>query len=130
LKRGIWITGRVTDAQTSQPVQAALHYYPFLANERAKDYRNFDANSQSFEWTGSRYRTDADGRFRVVGLPGRGIVAAKTFDRSYRLGIGAETIPERPGQQTDGEVGLPTYNRIHPLQFQALAGIDPPAGAE
>jgi len=124
LKRGIWVTGRVTNAKTGQPVQSAIHYYPFLTNEYAKTYRNFDANGQSFEWTGSRYRTDEDGGFRVVGLPGRGIVAAKTFDRSFRLGIGAETIPERPERQAMEREALPTYNRIHPLQFQALAAID------
>ncbi len=130
LKRGIWISGRLTDARNHQPVQAAIHYYPFLANDRAKDYRNFDPNRMSLFWTGSRYRTDADGRFRVVGLPGRGIVAAKTFDRSYRLGIGADTFPEQPKQRGDREEGLPTYNQIHPLQFQALAAIDPPAGVQ
>ncbi len=130
LKRGIWITGRVTDSKTRQPVQAAIHYYPFLANECAKDFRNFDANSLSLEWTGSRYRTDTDGRFRIAGLPGRGIVAAQTFDRSYRLGVGVDTFPERPRERAGREEGLPTYNRIHPRQFQSLAAIDPPAGVE
>ncbi len=120
----------MTDARTHQPVQAAIHYYPFLSNDRAKDYRNFDPNLWSLFWTGTRYRTDADGRFRVVGLPGRGIVAAKTFDRSYRLGVGADTIPERPIQRGDREEGLPTYNHIHPIQFQVLAAIDPPVGVE
>jgi hypothetical protein len=130
LKSGIWITGRVTDVQTGQPVQAAVHYYPFLANERARDYRNFDANTGSFDWTDNRYRTDIQGRFRVVGLPGRGILAATTFDRSYRLGIGADAIPEWPGQPAHKEEDLPTYNHIHPRQFQALAGIDPPADVQ
>jgi beta-lactamase regulating signal transducer with metallopeptidase domain/protocatechuate 3,4-dioxygenase beta subunit len=127
LKSGIWITGRVTDVQTGQPVQAALHYYPLLANERARDYRNFNANIVSFEWTGNRYRTDTQGRFRVVGLPGRAILAAKTFDRSYRLGIGADVIPEAAGQPAPKQDDLPTYNHIYPRQFQALAEINPPA---
>src|SRR5262249_45090810 len=95
-----------------------------------RDYRNFDAKSLSMDWTGHRYRTDAQGRFRVVGLPGRGILAAKTFDRSYRLGIGADTIPEPPSRRAGFEEGLPTYNRIHPARFQAVAGIDPPSGVE
>jgi beta-lactamase regulating signal transducer with metallopeptidase domain/protocatechuate 3,4-dioxygenase beta subunit len=129
LKRGLWIIGRVADSRTGRPVQAAIHYYPFLANANAKGYRNFDANRYSVEWTGTRYRTDADGRFRVVGLPGRGILAAKSFDLSYRLGVGGDSIPEwrnRPGNRREG---LPTYNEIHPQVFHALAEIDPPAGA-
>src|SRR5262249_15850504 len=81
LHRGIWITGRVTDAITSRPVQAAIHYYPYLANTHAQGFPNFRANSMSANWTGNRYHTDAEGRFRVVGLPGRGIVAVKSFDR-------------------------------------------------
>src|SRR5690606_35422328 len=74
LKRGMWITGRVTDNKTGDPVQAAIHYYPRLDNEHAKDHRNFQANRFSANWTGSRYRTDDQGRYRVVALPGRGVV--------------------------------------------------------
>jgi protocatechuate 3,4-dioxygenase beta subunit len=129
LKRGLFITGRVTDAQTGRPVQAAIHYYPYLANDHAKDYPNFNPNSLSVYWTGTRYCTDADGRFRVVALAGRGILAAKSFDRSYRLGIGAETIPEKPGPQAGRSRGLPTYNQMNPGEFQAVAVVDPPANA-
>ena len=128
LKRGLWITGRVTDAKTGQPVQAAIHYYPFLSNKLAQVYPNFQANSISLHWTGSRHRTDADGRYRVVGLPGRGIVAAKSFDRSYRLGIGGDTIPERPSRQANRFEGLPTYNQINPHDFNAMAEVNPPTG--
>jgi len=128
LKRGLWITGKVSDAKTGHPVQSAIHYYPFLANKRAEGLPNFQPNSISFNWTASRYRTDVDGRFRVVGLPGRGIVAAKSFDRSYRIGVGADSIPERPSQQANRREALPTYNQIHPLDFHAIAEVNPPDG--
>ncbi len=130
LKRGLWITGRVTDRKTGQPVPAAIHYYPFLSNTLAQAYPNFQPNSHSLHWTGSHYRTDDAGRFRVVGLPGRGIVAAKSFDRSYRLGIGADTIPERLSQQSMRREALPTYNQIHPQDFSALAGVNPAADVQ
>jgi beta-lactamase regulating signal transducer with metallopeptidase domain/protocatechuate 3,4-dioxygenase beta subunit len=130
LRRGLWITGRLTDGKTGRPAQAAIHYYPFFSNALARAYPNFQPNSISFHWTGNRYRTDAEGRFRVVALPGRGIVAAKSFDRSYRLGIGADTIPERPSRQANRREALPTYNQIHPGDFNAMAGVDPPNGIE
>ena len=130
LKRGIWITGRVKDMQTGAPIQAAVHYYPFLSNALAEGYPNFRANSTSLYWTGNRYRTDVNGRFRVVGLPGQGIVAAKTFDRSYQPGFGADSIPEwakKPGRDAQA---MATYNHMHASEFQAIAAIDAPAGLE
>ena len=57
-------------------------------------------------------------------------MAAKSFDRSYRLGIGADTIPERPSRQANRREALPTYNQIHPRDFNAMAEVNPPAGTE
>jgi protocatechuate 3,4-dioxygenase beta subunit len=128
LKRGIWITGRVIDAKTVQPVQAAIHYYPLLANNHAKGYPNF-RDGLSLFWTGGRYRTDVDGHYRVVGLPGRGIVAVKTFDTTYKVGVGVDRLSVQPGTRPDRNFGLPTYNAMNPREFEAVAEVDPPAGA-
>jgi RNA polymerase sigma factor (sigma-70 family) len=130
LHRGVWITGRVTDTQTGRPVEAAVHYYPYLANQRAQAFPNFRSNTITANWTGHRYRTDSDGRFRVVGLPGRGIVAAKSFLRTYRLGAGTDRLIDRPSRQAMPHDGLPTYNQIYPNDFEAVAEVNPPAGAE
>lgn len=125
LKRGIWITGKVADSRTGTPVRAAIHYYPFLDNDRARAYRNFDANQVSFEWTGERYRTDAEGNFRVVALPGRGVVAARCFDLGYRQGVGADAIKGR------NEYGaLLTYNEARPDGLNVLKEVNPPERAE
>ncbi len=130
LHRGVWITGRVTDSQTGRAVRAAIHYYPYLANQHAQAFPNFRPNTISANWTGHRYRTDPDGRFRVVGLPGRGIVAVKSFDRTYRLGAGTDRLTDRPSRQAMRHDGLPTYNQIYPNDFEAVAEVNPPAGAE
>ena len=109
LHRGVWIDGRVTDAKTGQPVRAAIHYYPYLANTHAKTFPNFRPNSMSANWTGYRYHTDDQGRFRVVGLPGRGIVAVKSFARSYQLGVGGDRLSGAPcatGSASDGPADL------------------------
>ncbi len=127
LHPGVFIDGRVTDAKSGQPVPAVIHYYPYLANTHAQDFPNFRANSMSANWTGNRYRTDVEGRFRVVGIPGRGIVAVKSFARSYQIGGGSDRLSERPARQSMRRDGLPTFNQISPQDFDALAEVDVPA---
>ncbi len=127
LHSGVFIDGRVTDAKTGQPVRAVIHYYPYLANKHAEPFPNFRANSMSANWTGNRYRTDLQGRFRVVGIPGRGIVAVKTFAHSYQLGVGSDRLSERPARQSMRREGLPTFNQISPQDFEAVAEVDVPA---
>ncbi|WP_422928773.1 M56 family metallopeptidase [Singulisphaera sp. PoT] len=133
LKKGIWITGRVTDLKTSRPVKAAIDYFPFLDNESAKNYSNFDPNVTSWTVGRDRYKTDAEGRFRIPGLPGRGVVTASTEDKMYRVGVGAESIPDRDKSQPFKAFGLeqlPTYDRIFLSYYQGLKAIDVPGGAE
>jgi beta-lactamase regulating signal transducer with metallopeptidase domain/5-hydroxyisourate hydrolase-like protein (transthyretin family) len=118
LRRGIWITGRVTDNVTGEPAQAAIHYFPYLANERAQRYPNFRPNFGSATWTGDRYRTDADGNYRVVGIRGKGLVAAMAFDRTYVLGVGAEQI------EGANERGVfPVYNDVRANIYHALKAV-------
>jgi beta-lactamase regulating signal transducer with metallopeptidase domain/protocatechuate 3,4-dioxygenase beta subunit len=124
LKRGTWITGKVTDVGTGKPVRAAVDYFPFLSNTHAKDYPNFDPNVTASVGIKTRYRTDRDGRFRIVGLPGGGVVTAHTDDKSYRVGVGAEAIKGRTGQDQ-----LLTYDRIFPSLYQGLKEVDIPEGA-
>ncbi len=127
LHAGVFIDGRVTDAKTGGPVRAVIHYYPYLANTHAEAFANFRANAMSANWTGNRYRTDDQGRFRVVGIPGRGIVAVKTFAHSYQLGVGSDRLSERPARQSMRRDGLPTFNQISPQDFEAVAEVDVPA---
>ncbi|MHB1558389.1 MAG: M56 family metallopeptidase [Isosphaeraceae bacterium] len=124
LKPGIWISGRVTDARTGRPVQAAIHFFPFLANEHAEGYPNFQPGLSLF-WTGNRHRTDAEGNYRVVGIPGRGIVAAHSFDGTYRMGSGVDRLSVQPGPRQDRAFGLPTYNAMNPLEYHAVAEVNP-----
>ena len=59
-----------------------------------------------------------------------GIVAVKSFDRSYRLGVGGDRALRVPSRdRRTGRDGLPTYNQIHPQDFKAVAEVDAPADA-
>jgi beta-lactamase regulating signal transducer with metallopeptidase domain len=122
LKSAIWITGTVTDIATGKPVAAAVDYFPMLTNNHAKDYPNFNPNQMSIA-VQTRYKTDAAGHFRIVGLPGEGVVTAHTDDKSYRGGVGAESIKGREGQDQ-----LLTYDRIFVKIYQSLKQVSVPEG--
>jgi len=123
LRRGTWIEGKVTDLKTGKPVQAAVDYFPLLSNPHAKGYPNFDPNVTSIEMK-ARDRTDREGRFRIVGLPGRGVLTAVSDDKGYRTGVGAEAI------ERTKEGLLRTYNQILPTLYQSLKEVSPLEGSK
>jgi len=110
LHRGVFVSGRVLDASSQEPVPASLYYLPYLSNPHAKGRPGFDDG-----WidggTGyqHRYQTRVDGTFRLVALPGKAIVGALAMARGYRRGAGAEEIS---GADADGDFA--TYH--NPLQ--------------
>ena len=120
LKSAVWITGKVTDLATGKPAAAVVDYFPMLSNTHAKDYPNFNPNRTSIA-INTRYKTDAAGRFRIVGLPGEGVVTVHTDDKSYRGGVGAESIKGREGQAQ-----LLTYDKIFISMYQSLKQVSVP----
>jgi len=125
LRRAIWVTGKVTDLRTGQPVANALvDYFPMLSNERAKDYPNFDPKISGSVAVNTRYRADKEGRFRIAALHGRGVVTVRVELGAYRTGFGAEVIKGRiEGDQ------LPTYDHIYPSMYHGLREVDVPEGS-
>ncbi len=113
----------MTDTVTGKPVAAAVDYFPLLTNSHAESYPNFNPVTTQSIGIKTRYKTDANGRFRIVGLPGEGVVTAHTEDKSYLGGRGAESIKGRTEQ---GE--LLTYDRIEPKRYQSLKPISVPEG--
>jgi RNA polymerase sigma factor (sigma-70 family) len=78
LTRGVVVTGRIIDKATGKPVAAGLRYMPlkgntFYATTVGADRHHF--GSQGFS-------TDANGRFRLVALPGPGLLFAQSNSRS------------------------------------------------
>jgi RNA polymerase sigma factor (sigma-70 family) len=118
LKRGVLVRGRVTDKATGRPVKGFVDAYTFSDNPHAKDFPGF----------ADGYRSAAhfkeDGRFEVVALPGRGILAVRAYDDLYRGGVGAEAIKgPRFGPEEDGEFDtLP--ERLDARGYHTMAGID------
>jgi RNA polymerase sigma factor (sigma-70 family) len=123
LKRGVWIEGKITDKVTGQPLQGAVEYFAIYSNANLpnlNDYAGFDGTISSFG-----VGTKEDGSYRVVGLPGPGLVAVIYLDHYLRA-------PERDDEYGIKEASLSTspYHLLHPINYGALARINPAKGAD
>jgi RNA polymerase sigma factor (sigma-70 family) len=113
LQRGVWIQGKVTDKVTGKGVQTYLEYLVFADNPFRKTVPGFATNRY--------FQTREDGSFRLVGLPGRGLVAVRDPADRYVIGVGADKIK---GQ---GEQGFfQTYPYFcHPSHHHTLVEVNP-----
>ena len=103
LHRGIWITGRVTDQATGQPVPTAeLFYLPFQSNGFARALPEFPPESTDrVDAYPHRYRTAGDGTYRLVGLPGPAIVGVLDVLDSFCLAQGVNDIRGETDERGD-----------------------------
>ncbi len=117
LKRGIAIRGKVVDKATGKPVPAVVEYFLFGDNPR---------RSEIGQLHGGEIPTGPDGSFELVGLTGRGLVAARAAKDHYLPGQGAATIPgadERGWFHTVPHLCQPEF-------FHAIIAIDPAEGSD
>jgi len=91
LHRGVWIEGSVVDSRSREPVSGVrVHYLPFLTNKYASELPEFD--SGNVDGPQNRFQTDANGRYRLVGLPGPAIMGFESIHKHYRSGTGIEKL--------------------------------------
>jgi RNA polymerase sigma factor (sigma-70 family) len=121
LNRGIWIEGRVTDKVTGKPVRGSVDYFALENNPHVRHHPGFDGTIPPV-WG---HETKEDGSFRVVGLPGPGLIAVfytgehlLAPDRDDGYGIKERVLYTAPRQ-----LGFL-------INYTALARIDPPKGVE
>jgi RNA polymerase sigma factor (sigma-70 family) len=72
LRRGVVVTGRVIDKATGKPVRAGVQVYPIAGN---KFYAEYYSGVESTARVS--HLSDADGKFRVVTVPGQLIVTVQ-----------------------------------------------------
>jgi RNA polymerase sigma factor (sigma-70 family) len=83
LKRGVAIRGKVSDKTTGKPVPSLVEYFVFTDNPHHADASRLH---------GGPVTTRPDGSFELIGLPGRGLIAARAFKDYYVVGRGVEKI--------------------------------------
>jgi RNA polymerase sigma factor (sigma-70 family) len=119
LKRGVWIHGRVVDQVTRQPVHAQVQYGVFEDNPHRKEAPGLSVDSYL-------QTRAADGTFRFVGLPGRGLLAVRGWGDQYRMGVGADKIK---GKEANGH--FRTYPSLLFAQgYHALVEVNPAKDAK
>jgi RNA polymerase sigma factor (sigma-70 family) len=128
LVRGVWIEGTVTDRHTGKPIRtAAVEYYPDVYDNRTVKAlpelkENYYSKDRFFPTA-----TRADGKFRILGLPGKGYVVAVavTITNEYRPAF------ERTGDGGTKREQLPTLPHIvSPRGYHAVYEVDVPADAD
>jgi RNA polymerase sigma factor (sigma-70 family) len=123
LKRGVWIEGRITDKATGKPVKGAVEYFSLYTNPNLTDYPGYDG---TFLMDSIGRAANEDGSFRVVGLPGPGL-----------LGVYYQRPPYLRANERTDEFGTTKssfqtapYHLSFTSNYNALARVDPPKGSE
>lgn len=120
LRRGVWLEGKVVNKANGKPVKAVITYYPFRDNPHVKECpdASFLNNNVSDE---VEFPTDAQGRFRAVGLPGGGILAVQVKEPGY--------LTARPlDEKTAGNVLHAANFQYYMTPYHALVTLDVPDG--
>ena len=98
MHRGVLIQGRVSDKATGEPIGGAqMCFVPWPDNPNVNDVDDLTRG----RWRNvvqNRYQTDNDGRYTLVGVPGRGLVevASVLLPRAYPPGQGLREIADLP----------------------------------
>jgi hypothetical protein len=86
MKRGVFVRGKAVDKVTGRPLIGSVNYYAFADNPNVREYAGF---SDSYD----QYAPfDEHGRYEIVALPGRGIIAVRDELGLYRPASGYEKI--------------------------------------
>jgi RNA polymerase sigma factor (sigma-70 family) len=122
LKRGVWIEGQITDKVTGKPLKGAVEYFSLYSNPHLAEYAGFDGSILHDHGT---KQTKADGSYRVVGLPGPGLIGVYYQKGSYLR------APDREDEFGTKERSFETspYHMSFTSNYNALARIDPAKGA-
>jgi hypothetical protein len=108
LPRGVVVTGRIIDKATGKGVPGGVRFAPLVDNKYFGTKPGYDSYRYERVMTG----TDRDGRFRLVTMPGTGVLIAQVIENDRRLdGRGviiykeAELSPEERARLTLTEDG-------------------------
>ena len=125
LKRGAVVRGRVTDKATGKPVTGGIIAFTFADSPHVNEFPGHR------EWGTNSERIKEDGRYEIVCLPGRGIIACQTDPGPYRIGSGADAIKGYDPKiwQSGGFDTLPFQCAVRSYHVLAEVHPDPKAAS-
>ena len=122
LRRGVIVRGRLTEKGTGRPVPgASVATYAFADDPGLADYPGYAKGACPLAWT------DAQGRFAVVALPGRGLLAAHLPAESHLAAPGVAAIP---GYNARMNLFSTVPSTCYVWAHHAIAEIRPGPGVE
>ena len=92
LHRGIFVTGKVTDKATGEPVPCEMVCTTYQDNEHTLDVPEFHQPLRFYS-NQLKYETKPDGSYRMVAVPGKAIIEARCVKVGYLTGVGCDQIP-------------------------------------
>ena len=114
LKRGVWVTGRVLEADTGKPVRGEVQYFVFADNPHLED--GLACPGTTFHY----HAAGRDGAFRLVAFPGSGLLTTTAIGDKYIHGAGVDTLKHK----RQGSRYLQAYpNGVVPEEYHAVAEI-------
>ena len=114
LKRAIPVSGKLRNAETGEPVNGLVGYFPLMENEHLDDYKNYRRSQSSA--VPDLYATDADGSFQLPAMPGPGLLVGIGLDASkYLPGAGAEKAGWPNVERPRYAVHLQSIDSVHSL---------------
>ncbi len=122
VKRGVWVTGRITEKYTNKPVWAHVEYFCFVDNP------NVNELPVTVDPYHSRWPQDA-GSYRIPALPGRGVIAVRGNGDHYIMAVGAEKFKEEGGKNPPDFLSTVPFH-CAPVNFHTVTEISPKAGDE
>jgi RNA polymerase sigma factor (sigma-70 family) len=84
MMRGVFVRGRVLDKVSGRPIEGAVNYFAFANNPNVREFNGFSESYEQYAYL------DEQGRYEIVALPGRGLIAVQT--ERYRPATGYEKI--------------------------------------
>jgi hypothetical protein len=120
LKRGVLVRGRVTDKATGRPVSGYVNPHAFADNPHVEEFPGYRSSYDAYARIGD------DGRYEVVALPGRGLIACRSDLGRYRASVGAEAIKG----YDPARMYFATYPFCSVGNYHVLAEINPDPRAE
>jgi RNA polymerase sigma factor (sigma-70 family) len=118
LKRGVWIEGKVTGRATGRPLLARVQYLVVADNPHIREHPGYEPTDTDPGWNVGK-----NGRYRVLGMPGPGVLAVQSSDPYLLAG-------ERDDPDGAKEMSLFTIPGVSAVSCHAFARIDPPKDAD
>ncbi|MEM9646427.1 MAG: carboxypeptidase-like regulatory domain-containing protein, partial [Planctomycetota bacterium] len=124
MRRGLWASGRVFDAETKEPFQGEVSYFSFLTDSVDEQYPG-----SKWAFLDGRYFTNANGEFKLPVMRAPGVIAFSTGNRSPGLmakfprGLGTHELEQFRDPKDGYYRTAPHY--LHPGNFNRVALVDP-----